>query len=96
MSWTPNITVATIVEKNTTEDERTFLFVEEHKAGKNVFNQPAGHVEIGENILEAAIRETLEETQWQVELTHLVGTYIYTAPSNGITYLRFCFSAKPV
>ena len=44
----------------------------------------------------AAVRETLEETGWHVELTGVVGIYLYTAPSNGITYQRVCFSAKPL
>ena len=68
-SWPPHITVAVVVE----QDGR-FLMVEEHDelAGGLVFNQPAGHVELGERLLEAAVRETLEETGWQVELTGLV------------------------
>lgn len=40
------------------------------------------------------MRETLEETGWDVELTSVVGIYLYTAPSNGVTYQRICFAAK--
>ncbi len=89
MIWTPHATVATIVE----HDQR-FLLVEELSHGKRVFNQPAGHVDENESIFDAAVRETLEETGWQVQLTGLVGTYIYTAPENGVTYYRFCFAAR--
>jgi len=91
MSWQPHITVATIIE-----DRGRFLFVEELKAGKLVLNQPAGHLEADETLREAALRETLEETGWDVQLTGVVGIYLYTAPSNGVTYQRVCFSARPL
>jgi 8-oxo-dGTP pyrophosphatase MutT (NUDIX family) len=91
MDWQPHITVATIVE-----DNGRFLFVEEHKQDKWVLNQPAGHLEDNETLREAAIRETLEETGWDVELTGVVGIYLYVAPSNGVTYQRVCFAAKAV
>ena len=91
MQWLPHITVATIVE-----DNGRFLMVEEHKAGRNVLNQPAGHLDPDETLIEAAVRETLEETGWDVEATGIVGIYLYTAPSNGVTYQRVCFSAKAV
>ena len=91
MSWQHHITVATIIE-----DRGRFLFVEELKAGKLVLNQPAGHLEANETLREAALRETLEETGWEVQLTGVVGVYLYTAPSNGVTYQRVCFSARPL
>ncbi|MBF8780534.1 NUDIX hydrolase [Pseudomonas fulva] len=91
MSWHPHITVATVIE-----DQGRFLMVEEFKAGKPVFNQPAGHLEPDETLLQAALRETLEETAWEVELTGVVGIYLYTAPSNGVTYQRICFAARPL
>lgn len=89
MIWTPHATVATIVEH-----EHKFLLVEELSEGKSVFNQPAGHIEENESIFDAAIRETLEESGYLVELTGLTGIYTYLAPSNGVTYYRFCFAAK--
>ena len=89
--WTPHATVACIVEK----DDR-YLMVEEHSHGETVFNQPAGHVDENESIFDAAIRETLEETAWRVELTGLIGLYVYTAPQNGVCYHRYCFSANAV
>ena len=93
--WTPHATVATIVEK-----DGKFLLVEERRLINEqgefgiVYNQPAGHVDEGESIMAAAIRETLEETRWQVKLKHLVGIYIFTAPASGITYHRYCFAAE--
>ncbi|MCO3513143.1 NUDIX hydrolase [Pseudomonas aeruginosa] len=78
MSWHPHVTVATIVE-----DQGRFLLVEEQADGREVLNQPAGHLEPAESLLEAALRETLEETGWEVELSAVTGIYLYTAPSNG-------------
>ena len=49
-----------------------------------------------ETLPEAALRETLEETGWQVELTGVLGIALYTAPSNGITYHRTTFLATPL
>lgn len=92
MRWLAHVTVATIVE-----DQGRFLLVEETSADKKqVFNQPAGHLEADESLIEAAIRETLEETGWDVELTGVTGIYLYTAPSNGVTYQRVCFAARPL
>ena len=91
MRFTPHVTVATIVE-----DQGRFLFVEETSDNRAVFNQPAGHLEADESLIQAALRETREETGWEVELTGVIGIYLYTAPSNGITYQRVCFSAKPL
>nr|WP_290579669.1 NUDIX hydrolase [Ketobacter sp.] len=90
MTWTPHATVATIVEQH-----GRYLLVEETVDGETVLNQPAGHIEENESILAAALRETLEETGWQVKLTHLVGIYNYSAP-NGVTYYRFCFAADAI
>ncbi len=92
MTWTPHATVAVIVE----DDNGQFLMVEEHSNGDIVYNQPAGHVEENEKILDAALRETLEETGWHIKLSHLVGLYTYKAPANGVTYYRFCFAAQAI
>lgn len=91
MNWSPHATVACIIER----DDK-LLFVEELSQGKHVFNQPAGHIEQNETIEAAALRETLEETGWRVELNGLVGLYTYTAPSNGVTYYRFCFAGTAI
>jgi 8-oxo-dGTP pyrophosphatase MutT (NUDIX family) len=89
MTWAPHVTVATIIE----QDNR-YLMVYEEADGQKVYNQPAGHLDPNETLQEAAIRETLEETGWTVELTGVVGVNLYTAPSNGITYFRTTFIAK--
>ena len=89
MTWAPHVTVATIVER-----DNRFLMVYEEADGKQVYNQPAGHLDPNETLKAAAIRETLEETGWTVELTGVVGVNLYTAPSNGITYFRTTFIAK--
>lgn len=89
MTWTPHATVAVIVE----DRQGRFLLVEELSGGLVVFNQPAGHIEEDEAILDAVRRETLEETGWRVEPRHFLGLYTYKAPANGVTYYRFCYSA---
>lgn len=90
MTWTPHATVAVVVE----DAHGRFLMVEEHSSGEVVFNQPAGHIEEDEDILDAARRETLEETGWDIELQNFLGFYTYKAPANGVTYYRFCFIGK--
>ena len=91
MHQLPHITVATIVER-----AGKFLMVKENSGGRLVYNQPSGHVEVKESLLDAAIRETLEETAWRVNLEKLLGIYQYTSPENGITYIRHCFIAKAI
>ena len=85
--WTPDITVAAICQR---DDQ--FLLVEERAKSTQeiVFNQPAGHLENGESVIDAVIRETLEETCCHFTPQALVGVYRYLAP-NGKTYLRFTF-----
>ena len=87
--WKPNTVVATIVERG-----GRFLLVEEEADGRAVFNQPAGHLDDGETLLEAARRETLEESGWHVEPVDLVGVYLVAPPGKDLTYLRFCFRAR--
>mgnify|MGYP004446088911 FL=1 len=92
MTWKPHATVAVVAE----DEQGRFLLVEEESHGKVVFNQPAGHIEEGEAILDAVRREALEETGWQVEPESFLGVYTYKAPANGVTYYRFCYAAKAV
>ncbi len=89
--WKPNTVVATIVER-----DGRFLFVEEEADGRAVFNQPAGHLDPGETLLDAARRETLEESGWHVDPTGLVGIYLVEPPGSTITYQRFCFRARAI
>ncbi|MFG1489631.1 NUDIX hydrolase [Oceanospirillum sp. HFRX-1_2] len=94
--WKPNSTVATVVVKKDAEtDEDLFLVVEEWSQGSKVLNQPAGHIEKDESLIDAALRETLEETRWQVRITAYMGLYINKA-SEQLTYHRHCFIAEPV
>ncbi|MBL4607190.1 MAG: NUDIX hydrolase [Pseudomonadales bacterium] len=86
MPWTPHVTVATIVKR----DEK-FLLVEEFINNKKVLNQPAGHVEANETLVNAAIRETLEETGWTVKPTELLGLYTYTTRCKTMTFYRTTF-----
>src|SRR5512135_1342045 len=87
--WRPDVTVACIVPRN-----GKFLLVEEDVRGERVLNQPAGHLEPDESLPAAAVRETREETGWDVSLTHLVGIYQW-ANADG-AFLRFTFAAVPL
>lgn len=86
MIWKPHTTVAAIVE----QDGR-FLLVEEETTDGIRLNQPAGHVENGESLLEAVIRETREETAYRFKPQSLLGIYHWRHPLKDITYLRFAF-----
>lgn len=84
-----HLTVATVVVK-----QDRFLMVKEIDSGKLVINQPAGHVEPGEDIIDAAIRETYEETGWHVDINGFIGVYTTISPATGITYYRLAFTAE--
>jgi 8-oxo-dGTP pyrophosphatase MutT (NUDIX family) len=90
MSWNPEVTVAAIVDRGGPERGK-FLMVEERISGRLVLNQPAGHLEDGESLVEAVIRETREETAWRLHPEALVGIYLWRNPDNGRTFLRFAF-----
>lgn len=92
--WKPSVTVAAIIER-----EGRFLMVEEHSGDGLRINQPAGHLEAGESLLEAVVREALEESAHVFTPTALVGTYLSrnVASSRGglsVTYLRFAFAGS--
>lgn len=87
--WKPNATVAAIVEQ-----DGLFLLVEEKTSRGNRFNQPAGHLEDGETILHAVIRETLEETAYDFTPEALLGIYHWRHEHNETTYLRFAFTGS--
>ncbi len=86
--WFPHLTVAAIIQR-----DNKFLCVEEHPRHANVINQPAGHVDENESILEAVKREVLEETGYAFEPSDIVGLYYFTA-SNQQTYLRVCYTGS--
>jgi 8-oxo-dGTP pyrophosphatase MutT (NUDIX family) len=91
--WAPHVTVACVIEQ-----DGKYLMVEEPDqfSGALVFNQPAGHLDEGETLIAAALRETLEETGWQVELTGVLSIALHTSVQLGITYLRTTFIARPL
>ena len=89
--WKPTVTVAAIVER-----DGRFLLVEEQSARGAVYNQPAGHLEPGESLLEGAAREALEETGYSMAPTALLGVYHLHDPRTDVTYLRFAFVARIV
>lgn len=85
--WKPNVTVAAVIER-----DGAFLLVEEQTSDGLRYNQPAGHLESGESLIDAARRETLEETAWHFVPTALIGIYQYQQQKSGITYLRFALT----
>ena len=89
MIWTPHVTVAAVVQ----QDGR-FLLVEEAVKDGIALNQPAGHLEENETLLQAVVRETLEETAWHFRPEALLGVYRWLSPRNQVTYLRFAFTGS--
>jgi 8-oxo-dGTP pyrophosphatase MutT (NUDIX family) len=87
----PHVTVACIIER-----DGKFLLVRELIDGQERLNQPAGHLEADESLQQAAVRETLEETGWDIELTGVVGVDVYKAPANNETYVRTTFIGKAI
>ncbi len=87
--WKPHLTVAAVVCR---DDE--YLFVRERIDGRSVLNQPAGHVEDGESLIDAVVRETLEETAWDFRPESLVGVYRWRNPVSQETFIRVCFSGR--
>lgn len=91
MSWTPSVTVAAVIERG-----GRFLLVEEEQegGGEAVYNQPAGHWERDETLVQACAREVLEESAHRFEPKQLVGVYRWSAPQGDLTYLRFAFCGE--
>ncbi len=89
MIWKPNVTVAAVVHR-----DGKFLLVEEGTDAGLAFNQPAGHLEQGESLVDAVVREALEETAYHFKPTHLVGIYNWPHPTKDLTYLRFAFAGE--
>lgn len=91
--WKPSVTVAAIIER-----DGRFLLVEEETSDGIRFNQPAGHLDPNESLMEAVARETLEEAAHEFVPTALVGMYMsrYVSSRTGleVTYLRFAFSGE--
>ena len=93
--WRPNTTVAAVVER-----DGRFLMVEESTRDGLRWNQPAGHLDPGESLLQAVAREALEETGHSVTPRALVGVYMsryhHPATATDVTYLRFAFACELV
>jgi 8-oxo-dGTP pyrophosphatase MutT (NUDIX family) len=95
--WNPSVTVAAIVEKN-----GLYLLIEEHTQEGLRLNNPAGHLDPGESLIEACARECLEETAHPFQPKQLVGIYqsrFHRAAKDGnpaeeITYVRFAFTGE--
>ena len=95
--WKPNATVAAIIEQN-----GKFMLVEEQTAEGLKLNNPAGHLDEGESLLDGCAREALEETTHAFQPTALVGVYMsrIQRPAQGdakaedVTYLRFAFCGE--
>ena len=87
--WKPNVTVAAIIERG-----GRFLLVEEHTERGHLFNQPAGHLDSGESLIQGVARETLEETAYVFKPTALLGVYQYHYAAEDMTYIRFAFIGK--
>lgn len=84
---TPEITVAALTERG-----GRFLLVEERIQGRFVLNQPAGHLERGETLLEAVVREVREEAAWRFTPAWLLGVYLWRVPGTPRIYKRFAFT----
>ncbi len=92
--WRPNVTVAAVIER-----DGRYLLVEERAAdGRLVLNNPAGHLDRGETLLQAVVREVLEETACVFTPDRLVGVYLsrFQRPSTGedVTFLRIAFGGS--
>ena len=87
--WKPSVTVAAVIERS-----GRFLLVQERISGRLVLNQPAGHLDPGESLMQACAREAMEETAHHFEPTALVGIYRWRDPRKDFTFLRFAFRGK--
>jgi len=85
--WRPSVTVAAVIER-----DGRFLLVEEEAGGRLVLNQPAGHLDPGESLIEACARETLEETAHRFAPSALVGIYRWIYAPEDVTFFRFAFA----
>nr|WP_296749799.1 NUDIX domain-containing protein [Thioalkalivibrio sp.] len=81
-----HVTVAAVIAES-----GRYLFVEERIDGQRVLNQPAGHLEAGENLLEAVIREVREETALDFLPTAWLGCDLLPLPNGAVT-LRVAFT----
>jgi 8-oxo-dGTP pyrophosphatase MutT (NUDIX family) len=89
MVWKPHVTVAAIIENN-----NRFLLVEEETSNGLAFNQPAGHLEKGEDLIYAVKREVFEETAWQFEPEYIISVQLWRRNPDFPSFLRVCFAGR--
>lgn len=92
MVWFPHVTVAAVVKR----DDKFLMVKEKNERGATVYNQPAGHLEENETLIQAMIRETLEETAWNVKPVAVLSFRMYKSPTNKVSYLRTSFIAEAI
>ena len=87
----PAATVAAVIERA----GRFLMVIEQSPDGLRI-NQPAGHLEPGESLIDACARETLEETAHPFTPSALLGIYLWRTapPPTGHGYLRFAFTGS--
>ena len=89
MIWKPNATVAAVIRR-----DGRYLLVEEDTDDGRRFNQPAGHLDPDESLVDAVVREVREETRYDFRPTALIGIYLWKHPARETTYLRFAFRGE--
>lgn len=88
--FSPHITVACLVHA-----EGQLLVVEEDVNGKPTLNQPAGHLEADETLLQAACRELYEETGLKAEPHYFLGVHQWIARIRRLLSAFFSASTSP-
>jgi 8-oxo-dGTP pyrophosphatase MutT (NUDIX family) len=89
MVWKPHVTVAAVIEQ-----DNQFLLVKEYTKDGIRFNQPAGHLENNENLIEAIVREVYEETAGHFVPQSLIGLQLWQKHEIAPTFLRVCFQGR--
>ena len=87
MAWPLHVTVAAVARRGD-----SFLLVEEQVGARALYNQPAGHLEENESLVEAAVRETFEETAHHFTPRYVAGLYQWQQPDARDTYIRVAFA----
>ena len=89
MVWKPHVTVAAVIEK-----DKNFLLVEEETSNGIAFNQPAGHLENGEDVISAVKREVNEETAWHFDPKYIISIQLWRKKPDFPTFFRVCFAGN--
>lgn len=91
--WKPNVTVAAVAGRARADGATEWLLVEEETATGLRLNNPAGHLDHGETLVRAVVRETLEETARDFRPERVIGVYLaHSADHADVSYLRFAFA----